>query len=526
MIKTQYVELKVNSKVISHYKKLGYNVEPNKIYKIKTADLTSGSKINIIAECDICGKEKSVSFREYNRNVGKHNIFCCSNKCAIIKNKKTSLYKYGVDHFSKTKEFIEKIKATNLNNFGFEFYTQTEEYRNILKTKNIDYKERLCKQKKTHLIKYGNENYHQSQDYKRKKGEIIEKYKNTITKKLLNKYGNKLIFIDNKEYVFLCEKYHEFKINRELLKNRLKLNTEICTVCNPIGSSKSGYEIQLIDFITSNISDEILRNNRTTLNNEYELDIYIPKMKLAFEFNGLFWHNELNKDNNYHLEKTEICEKNEIQLIHIWEDDWRYRQDIIKSIILNKIGAIKNKIYARKCVLKEINDNKIVKDFLIKNHLQGNVSSLVKIGLYYEDELVSLMIFGKKRNHLGQKNIPNHFELLRFCNKLDINVIGGASKLFKYFIDKYQPKEITTYVDRSYSQGLLYKILGFNFINKTEPNYYYIINDIRYNRFNFRKDILVKQGFDKSKTVHQIMIERKFYRIYDSGNLKYIFKLN
>ena len=111
--------------------------------------------------------------------------------------------------------------------------------------------------------------------------------------------------------------------------------------------------------------------------------------------------------------------------------------------------------------------------------------------------------------------------MLRFCNKLNTNIIGGASKLFKHFVENYKSKEITTYADRSISQGRLYETLGFKFIKKTEPNYYYIIDGIRHHRFNFRKDVLVKQGYDPNKTEHEIMLERNIYRIYDSGNLKF-----
>lgn len=106
---------------------------------------------------------------------------------------------------------------------------------------------------------------------------------------------------------------------------------------------------------------------------------------------------------------------------------------------------------------------------------------------------------------------------------MNTNVIGGASKLFKYFIEKYNPDEVTSYADRSWSQGKLYEKLGFKLDNKTQPNYYYVIDGIRKHRFNFRKDKLIKQGFDPNKTEHEIMLDRKIHRIYDSGNLKYIF---
>ena len=136
------------------------------------------------------------------------------------------------------------------------------------------------------------------------------------------------------------------------------------------------------------------------------------------------------------------------------------------------------------------------------------------------------MTFGKLRKALGNKNKENHYELLRFCNKINTNIVGGASKLFKYFVNNYKPLEITTFADRCWSNGNLYKELGFEFISKTSPNYYYVVDGVRKHRFNFRKDKLIKEGFDPNKTERDIMLERKIYRIYDSGNLKFIFKNN
>jgi len=277
----------------------------------------------------------------------------------------------------------------------------------------------------------------------------------------------------------------------------------------------------LQNFIKESHDTEILLNNKKIIS-PYELDIYLPELKIAFEFNGLYWHSEINKESNYHLNKTKLCEKQGIQLIHIWEDDWLYKQEIVKSMILNKLNKTPNKIFGRKTEIKEITDNKLVREFLDNNHIQGFVGSKVKIGLFFNNELVSLMTFGNRRVAMGKKSTnKNEYEMLRFCNKLNTNVIGGASKLFKYFIRNYNPIEITTYADRSISQGDLYNTLVFKFIKKTQPNYHYILDKHRLNRFEFRKDILVKNGFDLNKTEHEIMLERKIYKIYNSGNLKY-----
>ena len=300
---------------------------------------------------------------------------------------------------------------------------------------------------------------------------------------------------------------------------RIRHDDNIQKKLNQINSYfKSSYEIQLEMFIKENYQEGTI-----IYNDPKEIDIYLPDLKLAFEFNGVYWHNEINKPNNYHLEKTELCEKMGIHLIHIYEDDWVYKQEIIKSRILNLIGKNINKIYARKCEIKEV-ENSLVREFLITNHLQGFVGSQVKLGLFYNDELVSLMTFGKLRKSMGTKSKENVYEMLRFCNKLNTSVIGGADRLFKYFVNTYKPIEVISYADRSWSQGDLYKKLGFASIGKTQSNYYYVVDGIREYRFNYRKDKLIREGYDTNKTEHQIMLERDIYRIYDSGCLKFLWK--
>jgi len=160
--------------------------------------------------------------------------------------------------------------------------------------------------------------------------------------------------------------------------------------------------------------------------------------------------------------------------------------------------------------------------FLEQNHIQGSVGSQIKIGLYYNDELVSLMNFSKPRINIGGKKEEGTYELIRFSNKLNTTVVGGASKLLKYFERNYNPKEIISYADRRWSQGNLYTQLGFDFIHFSQPNYFYVKSKRRENRFGYRKSILVKQGFDKNKTEKEIMQERGFNRIYDCGTLKFM----
>ena len=292
--------------------------------------------------------------------------------------------------------------------------------------------------------------------------------------------------------------------------------------CPKCGLIYNKMEEEVKDFIKS-LNINIIENSKEIIA-PLELDVFIPLHNLAIELNGLYWHSEVYKDNNYHLNKTKLCQGKNIKLIHIFEDEWVFKKEIVKSRLKNILGLTPNKIYARKCVIKEVT-SKECKTFLDDNHIQSNVNSKVKLGLYYNNELISIMTLSNIRKNLGNKSCKTSYEIIRFCNKLNTTVIGGADKLLKHFIKKYTPKEIISYADRRWSNGNLYDKLNFVFSHNTKPNYFYLINDKRENRFNYRKDILVNQGFDKNKTEHQIMIERKIYRIYDCGSMCFKMKM-
>lgn len=277
--------------------------------------------------------------------------------------------------------------------------------------------------------------------------------------------------------------------------------------------NSSAKEKEIFSFVKT-ICKDALSNDRKVLCG-HELDVYIPSKRIAFEFDGLFWHNENCKPKNYHLNKTIECQNKNIRLIHIFEDEWRNNKNIWKSMINNVLGNTHKKIYARNCKVKEVDAN-ISTSFLKLNHIQGMCPSSIKLGLYYKDELVSIMTFGKSRHFIG--NGKCEYELLRFCNALDTIVVGGASKLFKHFIKMYNPKSVVSYADRRWSCGNLYNKLGFEFEHYSKPNYYYIIKEKRKNRFNFRKSILVKKyNCPINMSERDFCKQQKWYRIYDCG---------
>lgn len=320
-------------------------------------------------------------------------------------------------------------------------------------------------------------------------------------------------YISSKDYVdIICPEHGKFTIeaNSHLQGHGCPLHH-----CNV-----SKKEKEIANFIISLIGENnVILNSKNILPSKKELDIFIPNQNIAFEFNGLYWHNELNKDKEYHLNKTNECNQENIRLFHIFEDEWDFKQDIIKSMIKNLLHLNNNKIYARKCEIRII-DSKSAKEFLENNHLQGNCYGSINIGLFYNNELVSLMVFGSSRHFIG--NGKTKYELIRFCNKINTTVIGGASKLFNYFIKNFNPNEIVSYADKRWSEGNLYDILGFKLYNISKPNYYYVIGNKRIYRYNLRKNILVEKfGCPIEKTEKQFCFENKWYRIYDCGCLCY-----
>jgi len=310
----------------------------------------------------------------------------------------------------------------------------------------------------------------------------------------------------------ICPKHGVF-----LQKPTYHLSGNGCQICAG-EMTKSNAEIEIMNFIEN--LGFVVKTSARNIIFPYELDIYIQSKRIAIEYDGLYWHNEINKDKNYHLMKTELCEKQGIRLIHIFEDEWLEHEDIVKSRLKAILGLSERKIFARKCIVKEIG-YKDSREFLKKNHIQGDCMSRYRYGLYYNNELVSIMTFGKKRRNLGSKQCDDAYELIRFCNRINTSVIGGASKLLKHFIKEIKPKEIISYCDRRWSNGDLYEKLGFKKIHYSKPSYFYVKNEKRYNRFNFRKDVLVKEGFDENKSEHEIMLERNIYRIYDCGSILY-----
>lgn len=499
------------------------------------------NQLKNIPYCKICGKE--TKYLDYTRGYQD----TCSRKCShkdierVDNMKRTCMDRYGNVTATGTDSYKEKTKKTCKHKYGTEHHLSkgSSVRKKIENTNKIKYggispfsnNELQDKWKNNFIEKYGTNNPMRVNDIKNKSiktrqeflyDTIIMKFKNSLPQFTKDVYLSRGFGYDV-IYQWKCSKCEN--TFDSYYANGVEPS---CPKCYPKYRSKAESEIK--EFIIG-MGYDVKSNVRDLLKN-MEIDITIPSMKIAIEFNGNFYHSELaGKDKNYHLSKTEGLEKIGWSLIHIFEDEWLNKKPIIKAKIKSKLKKQKYKIYARKCKVREI--GVIDKNnFLDKYHIQGADKSNIKLGLFYNDKLIAVMTFCKARKILGYKNTENLWELSRYASLNMFNIVGGAGKLLSYFINMNKGSKIISYADRRFTNinNNVYSILGFELSHISPPNYFYIHSNNyleRLSRLKFQKHKLVNilEKFDSNKTEWNNMKDNSFNRIWDCGNLVYILEI-
>lgn len=253
-------------------------------------------------------------------------------------------------------------------------------------------------------------------------------------------------------------------------------------------------------------------------------DIELINQRILIEIDPTITHN-INyspygdsakiRDKSYHLTKTKLAKENGYRCIHVFDWDDPYK-------IINLLKP-RQRVYARECDIKEVS-KKNTMEYLNKYHLQGYAKDKVRLGLYYKDELVSIITFDKPRYN---KNYE--WELIRLCSSY--LVVGGEEKLFKYFIKTYSPQSIVSYCDNAKFNGNVYNRLGFILKSEGVPTaHYYNLKT----KEHITDNLLRQQGFDrlfgtnygKGTDNKELIREYGFLEVYDCGQSKYIWKNN
>lgn len=313
------------------------------------------------------------------------------------------------------------------------------------------------------------------------------------------------------------------KLSKEILLEEFNKTNNSYAIAEKLGVSHSTLWEAVKQFGLEEIKDAIIKEfhslfpsfkvNVWNVIPNQELDFYDSDKKVAIEYNGSYWHSQnAGKDKYYHQKKSLACRERGIRLIHIYEDEWfnPRKKELLKSLISNALSETKLKLMARKCEVKEVSDLDY-KNFCIKNHLQGYSGATVKLGLYYRGELVQIASFGKSRY-----DVKYEWEWIRGCPASLHNVVGGTSKLFKYFIRTYHPKSVVCYADLNKFDGAGYESCGFKLVTVTPPDKFYIDKDLK----------RIGRNPSKYKEYMEGVKKNRLLLTYGAGNLKYDWQQN
>ena len=528
MIKDQLIKVNVNIANIKYWKAKGYDVShfkadgktrpiPPVSILVMPEDLTKWHKVECI--CDSCGKEF------YGKKAG--NISTCS-EC--FKRPKRSKYKPKVNRKPVPEDFIQDAKSLTKREITKKYNVSYQTCDRWLKECNIEII--------SHNDRYGTNAYiDKTEDIKNlllkgyALGEISNKLDITrpIIKELLKRIDMPYqTWFDRKkhEYDYIIGNFQHFvNLNKaktlkdisidegvsvEHLKKAFKeTNTDICIH----SYNKSKGELEVRDYIRS-LGFECFSKK---YGNVFEIDCLVPQNNFGIEYCGEYWHSE-NKQR--HEEKRLLSLDKGIKLFTLFENEWRFKTSIAKSMINHRLG-LSNKIYARKCIIREISNSE-ARSFHENNHISGYSKSSINIALIYNDIIMSVISLGKPRF-----SKECEYEIIRFSSLLNYTIVGGLSKLWKHFVEKYKPKSVLTYSDLRFGEGKGYMSCGFQWISKTPPNYFYFNKKLGTleSRHKYQKHKLKNMPcYNEADTEKAIMFNNGFLRVYDCGSNKYIWK--
>jgi very-short-patch-repair endonuclease/predicted RNA-binding Zn-ribbon protein involved in translation (DUF1610 family) len=428
-------------------------------------------------KCIVCGKKVRCSLSDFVKR-GRSCRFC-SYKCYGVWQKEnitdekrqqsrqnyykmieTLKKKYGVTNPSQVKEFqqkkVEKLKAKNhfkyatemkkkkLGYYGFE--NQLQLFKALQKKWENDYKRRLEKVKK-----FLNENV-----------EVVSDLKNSIR--------NKFVVLRCKKCGLEWSRY----VDGYKTFSRYK-----CPNCD---WNKSQYEDKIKQLLQQH-NIYFISNKYFTINNQkIEADVFIPDKKLVIEVNGLYWHCDKNKPLNYDRKKYEMFKSLGFDVLMFYQDEIENKWEVVKDIILRRIGLLTTKIYARQTTFQQVG-SKEAKEFYEKNHIQSFATASKHYALVYSGEIVMMMSIGKNRRFIKNNK---EWEIVRIATKKGVNVVGGLEKLLtNIFKQNPQIEELYSYVDNRLFSGRQLEKIGFEFVRESEVNWYWTDFKQRFYRFKF-----------------------------------------
>lgn len=291
--------------------------------------------------------------------------------------------------------------------------------------------------------------------------------------------------------------------------------------CAKCVSTISKGQVEVLEYVKSlGFTDAVLDYRYGESRREF--DVYIPSKKFGIEFDGVYFHSSKFKSNGYHAEKLKEAEEAGVTLVQIFSDQWEFANNQAKALLASRLGVSSRGTFARYCKIAEIS-NEEARSFHEKYHIQGWKRNGTNVALILDSEIVAVMTFTSIYSKRGEVSNPGEFELARFSSKL--RVVGGASKLFSYFVKFYKAKKVVSYSDNRLFSGGMYGSLGFLREGVTQPSYTYVVQGRRVHKSHFRHSNLAKvlgEAYDPAKTEREICENAGYYQVYDSGLTRWV----
>lgn len=477
--------------------------------------------------------------QETKKKTGAYNV---TSESAKAKARETNLEKYGSEHYLKSEKGKSQYKKSMKTRYGVENNFQRESAKE--------------KAKKTLNSRFGVDNPMQSDEIKEKALETVmdrfgthnpmqsDAVKEKSRKTCLDRYGVEYYSqsdeFKSRENVHRVSDYAFSILNSEEKLRDLHGRMSAVGVARELGvdgttvrryMDKHGIdplppgvgnfmEKEVYRFVES-LGFDIVSGDRSTLDGK-EIDILIPELGVGIEFNGLRYHSTYKVPPRYHIDKTELANSKGIRLIHIFEDEWLYRNDQVKSKIKSILGVDDRPVvFARNTQVEFVTDKSEVKELLDRFHIQGSSGFSIGFVLKFDSTVVAAMTF--------RVSGDGEYELNRYATSS--RVVGGLSKLLKYAMQHLKTlgcRRIVSFADRRYSDGDAYTASGWKHEYNTKPDYQYVIGDTRVRKQNFRRKYLSErlENFDPELSEIENMENNGYYRIYDCGLMKFSIQIS
>jgi hypothetical protein len=331
-----------------------------------------------------------------------------------------------------------------------------------------------------------------------KNGERVHGKKFDYSKAVVN--GNK------KKVIIICDKGHEF-----VQRPNDHTQGRGCNICSEMLVTSKG-EKDLCDFVSSIYNGKIIENSRNVIK-PLEIDIYLPDLNIAIEYNGLYRHSETHKSVKYHYNKWKLCLDIGIRLIHIWEHEWANKNELCKSYLHDIIISGQTKICADKLEIRNVKIQEH-KEFLEKYHFQEYFMAETCFGLYDHNNKLLQILSLKTLDH-------GYYEIENLCTVPNTLISGGYKKLLKYVLSNIHMVSLISYNNLDKFTWDIYNDMGFEMSDDIIESYFYIKQKETVSANEFRQQHVSEKN-DISLTESKIASSKGFTRVFHVGHSKHI----